>query len=796
MRSYHGRCLVTVVLLNALCSSPALAQQPKAGVVTTLQGQATVARPVIPQPIPLKFKDDVFAQDRIDTREDSIVRVLLGGKALVTIRELSTFTITEEPGRAVVELQSGKAAVAVARRLLGPGQALEVRTPNAVAAVRGTLGVVTTRVVAGTPVTEVAVLEGVFTTSHRGSHLPPVEVRAGQLLAIRGDVLEPLRRLTDAEIRPLRRDAKGPKPREQSEKFPETAAAAILNVQFEQSTALAETLLLAPGQIVVTVPSPTPPPPDTSTADICANCVPISKEAGPNLLIKNGGFETGDFTDWTLSGAGSVVSALGSFTAPEGSKMALIHTGTGAVNVLGCSSGNPCQKSTLTQSFSVGSTLLIKFNYNFFSNEFPFQSTSFNDFFEAKLTDSAGSTTQLAFESRNSSTFTLATTSMSAGGFTLASGNGFTGFKSASKTVVASSGLATLSFEVADVSDSVVDSAALIDAVVVTQDPPLYLVRDGQTLTTPSGTPLVEVANGTLTADSVLIVCCPGLAGPSSAKLGGPVLKATRSALTVPFSLLGLLEGQTLTTTSSDPLVWLEQGTHALSTVPGTAIFDFWGVRTAQDAETGLTLGSDSLVQHSGVFLESSGATVTTQKLLKLDTALLEATAPLLNLTAGSTFTTSADAIDLSFRAKVTSLGPLIALDRSTMTILSGAAVNVAGGSVLKVTGDLIQLSNGSTLNLLNGPLLSVSGSSVANISGALVAFGGSGGNKVSITNSLCPCVEIGGLPVALQGGALASNVSVASPVKSPGLGSLSLSSNAAAVLVQGATSKVTIAGK
>jgi hypothetical protein len=39
----------------------AAAQEEKAGVVTSLRGQAVVARPVIQQPLPLKFKDDVFA---------------------------------------------------------------------------------------------------------------------------------------------------------------------------------------------------------------------------------------------------------------------------------------------------------------------------------------------------------------------------------------------------------------------------------------------------------------------------------------------------------------------------------------------------------------------------------------------------------------------------------------------------------------------------------------------------------------------------------------------------------------
>ena len=48
------------------------------GVVTTLAGQATVARAALASPVPLRFKDDVFLRDRIATAERSVVRVLLG----------------------------------------------------------------------------------------------------------------------------------------------------------------------------------------------------------------------------------------------------------------------------------------------------------------------------------------------------------------------------------------------------------------------------------------------------------------------------------------------------------------------------------------------------------------------------------------------------------------------------------------------------------------------------------------------------------------------------------------------
>src|SRR5713101_7097445 len=134
------RFLVVVPLI--LTPVVSWAQAPELGVVTTLQGQASVARASGTGALPLKFKDAVFDRDRIQTGEESIVKVLMGGKAIVTIRELSVLTITEELGKTTINLTSGKIAVGVAKQRMQHGERLEVHTPNAVAAVRGTVFVV------------------------------------------------------------------------------------------------------------------------------------------------------------------------------------------------------------------------------------------------------------------------------------------------------------------------------------------------------------------------------------------------------------------------------------------------------------------------------------------------------------------------------------------------------------------------------------------------------------------------------------------------------------------------------
>jgi hypothetical protein len=115
------------------------AQSTKAGVVTTVKGTATVARASAPEPAALKFRDDVFVQDRISTGDESIARILLGGKAVVTVRERSQLTITETATTSTIEMTSGKIALSVDKSRVKPGESVEIKTPNAVAAIRGTI---------------------------------------------------------------------------------------------------------------------------------------------------------------------------------------------------------------------------------------------------------------------------------------------------------------------------------------------------------------------------------------------------------------------------------------------------------------------------------------------------------------------------------------------------------------------------------------------------------------------------------------------------------------------------------
>ena len=132
------RALALVAMLPLVLPATVVAEE-RAGVVTSAQGPVTVVRTAGVTPSPLKFKDDVFLQDRVATGDRALARMLLGGKAIVTVREHSAVTITEMPGRSIVDLATGRMALTVAKERMKSGESIEIRTPNAVASVRGTV---------------------------------------------------------------------------------------------------------------------------------------------------------------------------------------------------------------------------------------------------------------------------------------------------------------------------------------------------------------------------------------------------------------------------------------------------------------------------------------------------------------------------------------------------------------------------------------------------------------------------------------------------------------------------------
>jgi hypothetical protein len=356
--------------------------------------------------------------------------------------------------------------------------------------------------------------------------------------------------------------------------------------------------------------------------------------------------------------------------------------------------------------------------------------------------------------------------------------------------VTTTTDVGTLQFQVVNVGDAAVDSAALIDSVFAFRVNPVLLIRNGaQFVTTGPGALAEWVGQPPVSFDSLMVV---ESTNPEST-LRAQLLHAKNTDLDVPFSLLSVVQGGRLRSTSTDSVVLLEGGNHTIGTQ--VAMFDLSGANSTLDPETALVLGTVQPLSLGieSALLEASGAQVSTRRVVQLDTGILEATAPLIWAHNGSNITTSQDAIDLTFRARVTALGTVVKLDASTLTVANGSAVNVAA-SVLRVTGDLFTVLNGSTLRVLNGALLSASGGSNVFVSGALVAFGGTGGNVVSVANTFCPCASIGGIPVALAGGATAGQVSIGpGAIRNAALGSVT--PNVALIRVLGPTTRVTIGG-
>ncbi|MBI2555065.1 MAG: FecR domain-containing protein [Candidatus Rokubacteria bacterium] len=162
----RGVFAVALLLTAAL---PAWAQDAKGvGVVTALTGRADLKRLQVPQAEALKLRDNLYVRDVVDTHKESLARILLLGKSTVTVRELSRFEIREEvrpdgTQRAIVDLAAGKIRVMVARRLMKPGDEVQVRTSNAVASVRGSDGIFeVTTLPDGKPQTSLLVASGQF----------------------------------------------------------------------------------------------------------------------------------------------------------------------------------------------------------------------------------------------------------------------------------------------------------------------------------------------------------------------------------------------------------------------------------------------------------------------------------------------------------------------------------------------------------------------------------------------------------------------------------------------------------
>jgi hypothetical protein len=262
------------------------------------------------------------------------------------------------------------------------------------------------------------------------------------------------------------------------------------------------------------------------------------------------------------------------------------------------------------------------------------------------------------------------------------------------------------------------------------------LLQLGNTTVNVTGDLVRVASSGTLTSAGSL------LSAGGSVNVAGDVVRATGDRI--------ILAG------AAQPLLSFNGGSHSLATASGSSVFNLTGANTTTETDAdalGLTVGTDRPI-HAGsratpapladaLLSTSSGATIgaatDSQQIVKLDTALLEASAPLLRLSAGgpNALKVANDAINLAQNAKLVANVPgdaLVKLNNSALTIANGSLVNVANGSFMKITGSLLSLDNGSSLTLGNGALVTVSGTSVFTLTGgSLALFGSNGTNTLSI---------------------------------------------------------------
>ena len=131
--------LLPMLVVGSTLALTASSEEIPAGRVSALQGTASVTRVSAKQSLPLRFSDNVYLHDQIATGDASLAKILLGGKAVLTVRERSIVRITEMPNVSTVTVTAGRTHINVLRERMQAGDVVEIRTPNATAAIRGTI---------------------------------------------------------------------------------------------------------------------------------------------------------------------------------------------------------------------------------------------------------------------------------------------------------------------------------------------------------------------------------------------------------------------------------------------------------------------------------------------------------------------------------------------------------------------------------------------------------------------------------------------------------------------------------
>jgi len=728
-------------------------------VATAVTGQVTVSHAASSTPQPLRFKDEVFLRDRISTAAQSLARLLLGKKALLTVRELSELELIDQSGISTVQLFLGKVAIGVARQRMSPGETVEIRTQNAVAAIRGTVVVAEMLTPPGSsvPVTRLHVLSGYIDVTTPGNPgAPPLRMVAPSSVTVTGNTIDKAVSLDAVARAALLSDLQSSRPN------PTRLLDALVLGEQARAAALGRIITRTAEE---SLEAPQAPPVDTKA--------PLT----PTTPTDPGTSSVGDASALPFIYSNQTVNVPGDlYEVPPASNRSLSTDLLRATNSMLTIGGDILQvKGSLSSSTALP---FISLNGGASAAETA-----------TLLRNGTLSLTGPLFDAVNSAVTFSGPALLAAQANSSLTGTGSSPF------VSFTGGSLTFGARTNGVSLDSGSTASLAGPLFTAHGTPImgssdFVTVKSATITDTTASPLVGLTGGTFRlgwAATGFTVTNHG-----TVSLSGGLLSASGTDIssTADF-VLGTLNGRFIVTAPAAPLLSLTGGTSQIAT--GGSIFHLVGTATAVDGVSGLRLGTEEPIQHGGGLLDMSGATVTTQRAVTIDVALLQASALLLNLRAGAQLTTNGNAIDLTSKSKITNSAAYVALDQSRVIVNNGALIRVAGGSFLQAGGNLVNLANGSTLTINNGVLLSVAGGSIVNISGALIAFSGLGGNTVNVANSLA-FVNIGGIPVALTDGALAANVKITgTPIKNASLGTIT--PNKALIQVNGVATKLTISG-
>jgi hypothetical protein len=793
------RIAVTLLVLVGMWPGAVAAQVQKAGVVTTLEGNVTAARTTAAQPVALKFKDDVFVNDRVVTGDRSLARLLLGGKAVVTVRERSALTITEVPGRSTIDLDSGKVAVAVAKDKMRPGEQIEVKSPNAVAAVRGTVFVVevirasanAARAQSGVTVNHY-VLTGAVALTVGGQS---VNVNAGNYASVTGGVVSSglmsaamranaTRGLTTSglpKVSGAEGDAKQAVMNSTVATFSTTAPAFVAPppVPAPPTIQLPNTQdnLLPGGNQTPLSTAPPPTPPMKATGVLLFGDTDIFPSVGsrsalesdvrrlqPGVLVTNLNSPTLP-TDLSAYGTIWYVGAFSAISSTDQTRLAQFLARGGGLYLTGerqcCQTLNNSIQSLLRVVVVNGNTIVVGSTRDFFppAGE-PLLPAAFNSGARNNVTTTPNTLTAwfpngpgeiLGISGAN----VLSTLS-----------EGIVAGVWSEADLVGGAGRIILMMDV----DWLANAASLegCDALCRQRIIENFLVYlDDPSAPIVLNRPLFRSVNETLSTRSTFFDL-PSLTltntsldplfwfSGTTLTTQGVFARMSDSTISTAGSFVRLDSGARIVQTGTEPLLSMLGGSLSVGTGGSGDLFDLTGrAGMTQIDETGLAVGTDRPIQpgaEAPVFQADNGAVVNVRgSAYKVDTALLEATAPLLQLLSGSSMTTGDSAVNLVGRAKVSipnDAVSMVTLRSSVLNVATGHLVNVAGGSVLNIAGNLVMLADASTLNIFNGLLLNVSGSSSALIGKSLVSFSGTG-NVLNVNNSIAPTAIINGIPVA-----------------------------------------------